>query len=118
MPMESNVFEEYQKLVNSIEKHKKKSQILEDHLKAAQYRNSKQIDYQKNNSLRQERTHRLVQKGALFEKYIEGNLKDNIPDHLDPKESELLLEVFADILNKNKQYIINQWNKKMERPNP
>ena len=93
--MESNIFEEYQKLVDNIEKQKKKSQVLEDHLKAAQYRHTKQIDYQKNNPLRRERTHRLVQKGALFEKYIEENLKETIPDHLDPKEFRIIIRGFC-----------------------
>ncbi|MFZ0447155.1 MAG: hypothetical protein WAM95_21495 [Bacillus sp. (in: firmicutes)] len=110
--MESNIFEEYNKLVNNIEKQKKKSQVLEDHLKAAQYRHNKQVDYQKNNSLRRERTHRLVQKGALFEKYIEENLREHIPENLNPEEAEILLDVFSDILKKNKSYILNQWSNK------
>jgi hypothetical protein len=110
--MEPNPFEEYQKLIDSIEKQKKKSQVLEDHLKAAQYRNNKQIDYQKNNLLRRERTHRLVQKGALFEKYIEEHLKEEIHENLTPEDAEILLDVFSDILKKNKSYILNQWSNK------
>ena len=95
-----------------LKRKKKKSQVLEDHLKAAQMRNAQQIDYQKNNSLRRERTHRLVQKGALFEAYIENHLE--ILEHLTPKESELLLDVFSDILKKNKDYILNQWKNKQQ----
>ncbi len=62
--MDQNIYEKYQKVLDDIEKKKKKSQVLEDHLKAVQLRHAQQIDYQKNNSLRRERTHRLVQKGA------------------------------------------------------
>jgi hypothetical protein len=110
--MDQNMYEKYQKVLDDIEKKKKKSQVLEDHLKAAQLRHAQQIDYQKNNSLRRERTHRLVQKGALFEKYIENHL--DLVEHLTPSESELLLDVFSDILKKNKPYILNQWKMKKE----
>jgi hypothetical protein len=110
--MEKNMYEKYQNVLDDIEKKKKKSQVLEDHLKAAQLRHAQQIDYQKNNSLRRERTHRLVQKGALLEKYIESHLE--ISEHLTPEESELLLDVFSDILKKNKPYILNEWKKKQE----
>ena len=109
--MDQNIYQKYQKILDDIEQKKKKSQVLEDHLKAAQLRHAQQIDYQKNNSLRRERTHRLVQKGALFEKYIENHLE---LEHLTPKESELLLDVFSDILKKNKDYILNQWKKKQQ----
>lgn len=110
--MEKNIYEKYQKVLDDIEKKKKKSQVLEDHLKATQLRHAQQIDYQKNNSLRRERTHRLVQKGALFEQYIENHLE--IVEHLTPKDTELLLDVFSDILKKNKPYILNQWKMKKE----
>jgi len=114
--MEQNTFEEYQKLLDSIEKQKQKSKVLKDHLKAAQYKHNKQIDYQKNNPLRRERTHRLVQKGALFEKYIEEHLKEDIHENLTPEDAEFLLDVFSDILKKNKSYVLNAWsNKKKEK---
>jgi DNA replication initiation complex subunit (GINS family) len=110
--MDQNIYEKYQKVLDDIEKKKKKSQVLEDHLKAAQLRHAQQIDYQKNNSLRRERTHRLVQKGALFEAYIEKHLE--IVEHLTPEESELLLDVFSDILKKNKPYILKRWKMKQK----
>lgn len=113
--MANNSFDNYQKLLNEIEKQKNKSKVLSDHLKSTQYRNSQNIDYKKNNSLRKERTHRLVQKGALFEKYIEDHLKGEIPNILSPEEAEILLEIFSEILTKNKPYVINKWNKKKSK---
>lgn len=51
---------------------------------------------------RKKRTRRLIQKGALVEKYFEA-------EHLSVEETELLLKMFADYVNKNKskKFIIN-----------
>ena len=44
---------------------------------------------------RKARSRRLIQKGALFEKYIEA-------ENLSIDESEQLLKIFANYVNKNK----------------
>ncbi|WP_353459367.1 hypothetical protein [Staphylococcus aureus] len=44
---------------------------------------------------RKQRTRRLIQKGALLEKYFEC-------DNLSPEETEELLKVFANYINSNK----------------
>ncbi|MDN8779639.1 hypothetical protein Q0M83_13025 [Staphylococcus aureus] len=44
---------------------------------------------------RKKRTRRLIQKGALLEKYFEC-------DNLSPEETEELLKVFANYINSNK----------------
>lgn len=113
--MTNDKFTEYQKLLDNIEKQKKKTQVIEDHVKAVQFRKNTQIDFRKNNSLRRERTHRLVQKGALFEKYIEDHLEGISSEPLTPEDSETLLDVFSDILKKNKPYIMNQLKIKKQK---
>lgn len=113
--MDEKIFKEYQKLEQNIEKHKQLKKVLEDRIKTAKYKSAKEVDYQKNGSLRKERTHRLVQKGALLEKYIEEHLTDVFPQTLQPEETEILLDVFSDILKKNKPYIIKQYHNKKEK---
>ena len=44
---------------------------------------------------RKERAHRLIQKGALLEKYFEA-------EELTPEETEELLKIFANYINANK----------------
>lgn len=44
---------------------------------------------------RKKRANRLIQKGALLEKYFES-------DHLDVEDTEKLLAVFSDYVNANK----------------
>ncbi|MDG0844438.1 DUF3847 domain-containing protein [Staphylococcus equorum] len=44
---------------------------------------------------RKERAHRLIQKGALLEKYFEA-------EELSPNETEELLKYFANYVNSNK----------------
>lgn len=110
--MESNAYEQYQKIIDDIEKAKQKKKAITDQLKAAKYKHSKQIDYKKDSALRKERTHRLVQKGALFEKYIEEHLLESNQSNLKPEDAEILLDVFSDILKKNKAFIVNQFNTK------
>ncbi len=44
---------------------------------------------------RKQRTRRLIQKGALLEKYLEC-------ENLTPEETEELLNVFANFINENK----------------
>lgn len=109
-----NTFDHYKQIVEELEKEKKRSQVVQDHLKANQLKYNTQLDYQKNNPLRRERTHRLIQKGALFEKYIEEHVLDHFLEPLKPEETEILLTVFSDILKKNKPYIMNQWKIKKE----
>lgn len=46
---------------------------------------------------RKQRTRRLIQKGALLEKYFEC-------DNLSPEETEELLKVFANYINSNKPH--------------
>lgn len=115
--MESNMYEHYQKIVDDIEKTKQKKKAITDQLNAAKYKHSKQIDYKKDSALRKERTHRLVQKGALFEKYIEEHLKESNQQNLKPEDAEILLDVFSDILKKNKAFVINQFNAKKSEKN-
>ncbi|EOP32267.1 conjugal transfer protein TraD [Bacillus cereus] len=50
---------------------------------------------------RKERTRRLIQKGALLEKYL--NVEEKSID-----DTERLLKVLAEFANKNKQYIENK----------
>lgn len=44
---------------------------------------------------RKERTRRLIQKGALLEKYFQC-------EHLSPKETEELLRIFSNYVNRKK----------------
>ena len=112
--MRYDPYSEFQKLQDDIEKQKLRKKAIEDKIKSTKHKSDYQLDYQKNYKLRKERTHRLVQKGALFEKYIEEHLQDEFEDTLTPQESELLLDVFSDILKKNKPYIIKQFQIKKD----
>lgn len=47
------------------------------------------------NKERKKRAHRLIQKGALVEKYFEC-------EHLSPEETEELLKMFSHYVNTNK----------------
>ena len=55
----------------------------------------RQSKYYENRQARKARSRRLIQKGALFEKYFEA-------EKLSVDESEELLKIFADYVNKNK----------------
>lgn len=116
--MRYDPYSDFEKIQSEIEKQSLRKKAIQDKIKSTKRKHDNQIDYQKNYQLRKERTHRLVQKGALFEKYIEEHLSDTFEDTLTPQESEFLLDVFSDILKKNKPYIIKQWKiKKDAQPN-
>lgn len=55
----------------------------------------RQSRYYENNRKRKERTRRLIQKGALLEKYFDC-------DNLSIDETESLLKIFADYVNDKK----------------
>lgn len=55
----------------------------------------KQIETLSKEKERKKRTNRLIQKGALLEKYFEC-------EHLTPEETEELLKVFSDYVNHKK----------------
>ncbi|KQU25897.1 hypothetical protein ASG65_14950 [Bacillus sp. Leaf13] len=59
------------------------------------------LEHKVSNEARRERTRRLIQKGALLEKYLEE-------ESLSLKDTENLLKVLADFKNKNKEYVIRQ----------
>ncbi|KKE78657.1 hypothetical protein DTX80_17740 [Bacilli bacterium] len=54
----------------------------------------KRNNLSESNMKRKERTRRLIQKGALLEKYFDC-------EHLSPKETEEFLNVFSDFIKKN-----------------
>ncbi|MBJ6234568.1 hypothetical protein [Staphylococcus aureus] len=59
-------------------------------------KNQLELDINRNNfNDRKQRTRRLIQKGALLEKYFQC-------DNLSPEETEELLKVFANYINSNK----------------
>jgi len=55
----------------------------------------KQIESLSKERERKKRANRLIQKGALVEKYFDS-------DHLNPEETEELLKIFATYVNHNK----------------
>lgn len=61
----------------------------------------KALEYKLTNEGRKERTRRLIQKGALLEKYL------NI-EELTVEETEIVLKVVANFKNKNTDYFENQ----------
>jgi hypothetical protein len=75
-------------------------QKMTDKIKALEQK-KRTLEHMVSNSARKERTRRLIQKGALLEKYLEkeiGSLKD----------TETLLKVLAEFKNKNKDYVNQQ----------
>ncbi|EQC87020.1 hypothetical protein, partial [Lactococcus lactis] len=56
---------------------------------------ARQSKYYESQKKRKARSRRLIQKGALFEKYFEA-------ENLSIDESEQLLKIFANYVNKNK----------------
>ena len=79
---------------------------LENKIKVLEQK-KKALEYKISNEDRRERTRRLIQKGVLFEKYME-NEKDSL------KDTEDLLKVLADFKNRNNDYIIRQIQKMKE----
>ncbi|MFJ7512732.1 DUF3847 domain-containing protein [Peribacillus simplex] len=78
--------EEFQKMKDRIKVLEQKKRILE---------------HKVSNEARKERTRRLIQKGALLEKYLEE-------ESMSLKDTENLLKVLANFKNKNKEYVIRQ----------
>ncbi len=77
----------YNALIKQRDKAKKK-------LQQADFK-ARQSKYYESQKKRKERSRRLIQKGALFEKYFEA-------ENLSIDESEELLKMFADYINAHK----------------
>jgi hypothetical protein len=73
---------------------------LEDKIKVLEQK-KKALEYKISNEDRRARTRRLIQKGALLEKYLEN-------ENVSLKDTEALLKVLAEFKNKNKEYIDRQ----------
>jgi hypothetical protein len=61
----------------------------------------KALEFKLSNAERRSRTRRLIQKGALLEKYLDG---ENVPII----ETEKLLKVLADFKNRNQEYVVRK----------
>jgi hypothetical protein len=72
-------------------------QKMTDKIKALEQK-KRVLEHKVSNEARKERTRRLIQKGALLEKYLE---KETVP----LKDTEALLKVLAEFKNKNKDYV-------------
>lgn len=79
--------EKYNNLIKQRDKAEKK-------IEQADFK-ARQSKYYENQKKRKARSRRLIQKGALFEKYFEA-------ENLSIDESEELLKIFADYVNANK----------------
>lgn len=75
-------------------------QKMKDRIKVLEQK-KRVLEHKVSNEARRERTRRLIQKGALLEKYLEE-------ETLSLKDTENLLKVLADFKNKNKEYVIRQ----------
>ncbi|MFF5400358.1 DUF3847 domain-containing protein [Peribacillus butanolivorans] len=75
-------------------------QKIKDKIKVLEQK-KRVLEHKVSNEARRERTRRLIQKGALLEKYLEE-------ESLSLKDTENLLKVLADFKNKNKEYVIRQ----------
>ena len=75
-------------------------QKMKDRIKVLEQK-KRVLELKVSNEARKERTRRLIQKGALLEKYLEE-------ESLSLKDTENLLKVLADFKNKNKEYVIRQ----------
>ena len=75
-------------------------QKMKDRIKVLEQK-KRVLEHKVSNEARKERTRRLIQKGALLEKYLEE-------ESLSLKDTENLLKVLADFKNKNKEYVIRQ----------
>ncbi|MCO0599159.1 DUF3847 domain-containing protein [Peribacillus butanolivorans] len=75
-------------------------QKMKDRIKVLEQK-KRVLEHKVSNEARRERTRRLIQKGALLEKYLEE-------ESLSLKDTENLLKVLADFRNKNKEYVIRQ----------
>ncbi|MDQ1005380.1 IS5 family transposase [Neobacillus niacini] len=79
---------------------------LDDKIKVLEQK-KKALEYKITTEDRRARTRRLIQKGALFEKYLEN-------ENVSLLETELLLKVLADFKKKNSDYVSRQIQKIME----
>ncbi|KYG33494.1 hypothetical protein [Priestia endophytica] len=103
--MRFDSWKRYEDALDKIDKLEKRKKVLKDH--------SKISNFKKEPEERRQRTRRLIEKGALFEKYIEQHLEENqLP--LEPKDAELLLDVFSSFFKANQQFVINKWNERIE----
>ncbi|MFD4930174.1 hypothetical protein ABEY41_04295 [Peribacillus butanolivorans] len=75
-------------------------QKMKDRIKVLEQK-KRVLELKVSNEARKERTRRLIQKGALLEKYLEE-------ESLSLKDTENLLKVLADFKNKNKEYVTRQ----------
>ena len=76
-------------------------QKMTDRIKALEQK-KRILEYKVSNQARKDRTRRLIQKGALLEKYLEENENTSLQD------TETLLKVLAHFKNQNKEYIKRQ----------
>ncbi|MGE7907646.1 hypothetical protein ACQKNS_25120 [Peribacillus sp. NPDC094092] len=75
-------------------------QKMKDRIKVLEQK-KRVLEHKVSNEARKERTRRLIQKGALWEKYLEE-------ESMSLKDTENLLKVLANFKNKNKEYVIRQ----------
>lgn len=75
-------------------------QKMEDKIKVLEQK-KKALEYKILNEDRRVRTRRLIQKGALFEKYLEN-------ENTSLRDTEYLLKVLAEFKNRNKDYVNRQ----------
>ncbi|TKH06133.1 hypothetical protein FC682_06190 [Peribacillus simplex] len=75
-------------------------QKMKDRIKVLEQK-KRVLEHKVSNESRKERTRRLIQKGALLEKYLEE-------ESMSLKDTENLLKVLANFKNKNKEYVIRQ----------
>ncbi|CAK6480975.1 DUF3847 domain-containing protein [Peribacillus castrilensis] len=75
-------------------------QKMKDRIKVLEQK-KRVLEHKVSNEARKERTRRLIQKGALLEKYLEE-------ESMSLKDTENLLKVLANFTNKNKEYVIRQ----------
>jgi hypothetical protein len=76
-------------------------QKMKDRIKVLEQK-KRVLEHKVSNEARKERTRRLIQKGALLEKYLEEE------ESMSLKDTEKLLKVLANFKNKNKEYVIRQ----------
>lgn len=74
---------------------------LENKIKVLEQK-KKALEFKISNENRRSRTRRLIQKGALLEKYLEN--EESVPT----KDTENLLKILAEYIKKNKESICRQ----------
>ena len=76
-------------------------QKMTDRIKALEQK-KRILEHKVSTQTRKERTRRLIQKGALLEKYLEDH--ENTP----LQDTEALLKILAHFKNQNKEYVKRQ----------